>query len=106
MAIVNAKNATSFKSEMTNKKITLVNFWAPWCNPCRMFAPVLEEYDAEGNNDVKIVKVNVDENVETASEFGIMSIPATVLFKNGVQVDKRTGFMPLVALKEFINQHK
>ncbi|SCW32999.1 thioredoxin [Paenibacillus tianmuensis] len=105
MAIYNVTDAT-FKNEMQSEGLTLVNFWAPWCGPCRMFAPIIEAYDADGNNDVKILKVNVDENVETASLFQIMGIPATFLFKDGKLVDKKTGVMPKEDLKQFIAKHK
>ncbi|MCP3775075.1 thioredoxin [Paenibacillus sp. MZ04-78.2] len=105
MAVHNVTDAT-FKNEMQSEGLTLVNFWAPWCGPCRMFAPIIEAYDAEGNNDVKILKVNVDENVETASLFQIMSIPATILFKDGKLVDNKTGVMPKEDLKQFVASHK
>ncbi|WP_019422199.1 thioredoxin [Paenibacillus sp. OSY-SE] len=96
----------SFKNELQSEGLTIVNFWAPWCGPCRMFAPILEAYDAEGNNDAKILKVNVDENTETAASFRIMSIPATILFKSGEAVDKKVGLMSLEGLKQFISRNQ
>lgn len=105
MTIYNVTDAT-FKKELQTKGLTLVNFWAPWCGPCRMFAPILKAHDAEGNNDAKILKVNVDENAETASLFRIMSIPATILFKNGKPVDKKIGLMSQADLKQFIAKHQ
>lgn len=83
----------------------LVDFWAPWCGPCKMIAPVLEEIDGELNDKVKIVKVDVDENQETAGKFGVMSIPTLVLFKDGEKVDQVVGFQPKEALTELINKH-
>ena len=103
MAIVKGTDQ-NFSSE-TSDGLVLVDFWAPWCGPCKMIAPVLEELDADMNDKVKIVKVDVDENQETASNFGIMSIPTLLLFKDGQQVDKVVGFNPKEALVELINKH-
>lgn len=103
MAIVHGTDQ-SFSSEISDG-LVLVDFWAPWCGPCKMIAPVLEELDAEMSEKVKIVKVDVDVNQETASNFGIMSIPTLVLFKDGQPVDKVVGFNPKEALVELVNKH-
>ncbi|MCZ8536220.1 MULTISPECIES: thioredoxin [Paenisporosarcina] len=103
MAIVHGTDQ-SFSSEISDG-LVLVDFWAPWCGPCKMIAPVLEELDADMNGKVKIVKVDVDENQETASNFGIMSIPTLVLFKDGQPVDKVVGFNPKEALANLVNKH-
>jgi thioredoxin 1 len=103
MAIVNATDQT-FEKE-TSTGLVLADFWAPWCGPCKMIAPVLEEIDAEMGDKVKIVKLDVDENQETAAKFGVMSIPTLYLFKNGEVVDKVVGFRPKEALQELINNH-
>ncbi|MGE6488236.1 thioredoxin [Paenisporosarcina sp. NPDC076898] len=103
MAIVHGTDQ-SFSSEISDG-LVLVDFWAPWCGPCKMIAPVLEELDADMDGKVKIVKVDVDENQETASNFGIMSIPTLVLFKDGQPVDKVVGFNPKEALAELVNKH-
>ncbi|MBB6282775.1 thioredoxin [Geobacillus subterraneus] len=103
MAIVNATDQT-FAVE-TKEGLTLVDFWAPWCGPCRMIAPVLEELDQEMGDKVKIVKVNVDENQETASKFGVMSIPTLLVFKNGELVDKAIGYQPKEALVQLVGKH-
>ncbi|MCM3340719.1 thioredoxin [Paenibacillus sp. MER TA 81-3] len=102
MTIYHVTDAT-FHNELQSEGLTVVNFWATWCGPCRMFAPILEAYDAEGSNGAKILKVNVDENAETAALFGIMGIPATILFKNGEPVNKKVGVMSLEGLKRFIS---
>ena len=81
MAIVHATDQ-NFAQEIASG-VVLVDFWATWCGPCKMIAPVLEELDAEMGNEVKIVKVDVDNNPATAAEYQIMSIPSLLLFKDG-----------------------
>jgi thioredoxin 1 len=103
MAIINATDQT-FATE-TGTGVVLVDFWAPWCGPCKMIAPVLEEVDAEMGDKVKIVKVDVDENQETAGKFGVMSIPTLLVFKDGEVVDKVVGFQPKEALTELLSKH-
>lgn len=103
MAIVHATDA-DFKDQ-TKDGLVLVDFWATWCGPCKMIAPVLEELDGDLNGKAKIVKVDVDENQATAGEYGIMSIPTLVLFKDGEIVDKVVGFQPKEQLAELIEKH-
>jgi thioredoxin 1 len=71
----------------------LVDFWAPWCGPCRVVAPVLEEI-ANERDDIRIVKLNVDDNQQTAAQFGILAIPTMVLFRNGAEAKRIQGAMP------------
>ncbi|WP_128893655.1 thioredoxin [Longirhabdus pacifica] len=104
MAIVNVSDQ-DFNVEVEKEGTVLVDFWAPWCGPCKMIAPVLEEIDQEIGDNVKIAKVNVDDNQETASRFGVMSIPTLILFKDGEPVDKVVGFQPKDALKAVISRH-
>lgn len=82
----------------------LVDFWAPWCGPCKMAEPVLEELSDEYNSKVQIVKVNVDENQETTQKYGIMSIPTTVLFKEGKEIGKQIGFAGKKAFEDLIKK--
>ncbi|SEQ83158.1 thioredoxin [Piscibacillus halophilus] len=103
MAIVNATDQT-FNEEVSDG-LVLVDFWAAWCGPCKMIAPVLEELDSEMNDQIKIVKLDVDENQETAQKFGVMSIPTLILFKDGEKVDQAMGFQPKDALQEFVQKH-
>ena len=103
MAIVNATDQ-NFANE-TSQGLVLVDFWATWCGPCKMIAPVLEELDSEMSETVKIVKVDVDENQETAGQFQVMSIPTLLLMKDGEVVDKVVGFQPKEALVDLVNRH-
>lgn len=104
MAIVSVSDQ-SFKAEVEGQGTVLVDFWAPWCGPCKMIAPVLEELDGELGSELKIAKVNVDDNPESASRFGVMSIPTLIVFKNGEPVDKVIGFQSKDALKNVVTRH-
>ncbi|HLR52313.1 MAG TPA: thioredoxin [Candidatus Avamphibacillus sp.] len=103
MAIANVTDQ-NFTDE-TSEGLVLADFWAPWCGPCKMIAPVLEEIDGELSDKVKIVKLDVDENQETAGKYGVMSIPTLLLFKDGEVVDQVVGFQPKEALVDLINKH-
>ena len=81
----------------------LVDFWAPWCGPCRKQTPILENIAESGETSTKIVKVNTDENIPIAQKYGIMSIPTLILFENGKEIARFEGVQPENVLKSKIN---
>jgi thioredoxin 1 len=101
-----ASNVTddTFEAEVLKSDIpVLVDFWAEWCGPCKMLTPIIEELAKEFNNEVKVVKVNIDENPSTPSTLGIRSIPTMVLYQNGKVVDTKVGVLPKNSIAEWIN---
>ncbi len=94
MADITEVTDSNFQAEVLEAdKPTLVDFWAPWCGPCRMVAPVLEQIAGE-RDDLNIVKLNVDENQQTAAQFEVLSIPTLILFKHGAPAAKVVGALP------------
>lgn len=98
-------DATFEQDVVKSDKPVLVDFWAAWCGPCRMVAPVLEEIAAEHSDKLKVVKVDVDENSNTAAQLGISSIPTLILYKNGKPVERIVGFQPKQRLMSKIEPH-
>jgi thioredoxin 1 len=96
----------TFQEEVLNhNQPVLVDFWAPWCGPCRMVAPVVDEIAHEYKGSIKVVKVNTDENPSTATEYGIRSIPTLMIFKNGQRVDTVIGAVPKSTLSSTLNKY-
>ena len=97
-------NADNFESEVLNSDIpVLVDFWAEWCEPCKMLGPVISQLAEQYEGKIKVAKVNVDSNEELAMKYGIDSIPAVKLFAGGEVKDESVGFKPLPALKQWID---
>ena len=94
----------NFKQE-TEQGLTLVDFWAPWCGPCRMVAPVVEELAEQYQGKVKVGKLNVDDNQQTAMQYRVMSIPTLILFKDGQPVEGVVGAQPKPAFEKLLEKH-
>jgi thioredoxin 1 len=98
--VLHVKDQT-FKNEVLEaSEPVLVDFWAAWCGPCKMIAPVIDELAEDYKGKVKICKLNVDENGQTAQEYGVMSIPTMILYKNGKEIDRLVGFMPKASIAQ------
>ena len=105
MSKINEITSSVFKSEVLESNIpVVVDFWAPWCSPCRMVAPVLEEISQKMNGKIKFVKLNTDENQKTAMDYQIMAIPSLLIFKDGQEVDRVVGFVPQEQLEADLNK--
>lgn len=95
----------SFEQEVLQSNVpVLLDFWAPWCGPCRMVAPVLDELATHYGEQVKIVKMNIDDNMATPAKFGVRSIPTLLLFKNGEVVATQVGALPQTQMQAFVDQ--
>lgn len=100
--IVNASDATFEEVVLKSEQPVLVDFWAPWCGPCRALAPILDELAKDYVGQVKVVKINVDENKEVPARLGVRGIPALFFFKDGQVVGQKVGSLPKSKLVEFI----
>ncbi|HSG31133.1 MAG TPA: thioredoxin [Thermodesulfobacteriota bacterium] len=99
-------SSDNFEKEVINSELpVLVDFWAEWCGPCRAVGPVLEELSDEYSDKFRVAKVNVDENPELASEYGIRSIPTMILFKDGKQADSVIGALPKENIVDFVTEN-
>ena len=93
MSVININNNNFQDEVMHSEKLVLLDFWASWCGPCRMVSPIVDEIAAE-RSDIKVGKINVDEQPELAARFGVMSIPALVVMKNGKVINQAVGARP------------
>ncbi len=99
-------NDSTFEQEVVNSsELTIVDFWAPWCGPCRKLGPVLDEVAQEYEGKVKIVKLNTDENLKTAKEYSVSGLPTLLVFKGGKAVERLVGLMPKTTIVSNIEKH-
>jgi len=104
MSSINEVNDSTFQNlVLDSDKTTLVDFWAPWCMPCRMMTPILEQFLNKNGHRVNVVKLNTDENHLTASKYGIMSIPSLIFFKDGKEIGRTVGVQPADALEAVLD---
>jgi thioredoxin 1 len=97
---------SSFTEQVLESEVpVLVDFWAPWCGPCRMVAPVVEEIAEQYEGQIKVVKLNTDENPQVASQYGIRSIPTLMIFKDGQRVDMVVGAVPKTTLANTLEKY-
>lgn len=99
-------NDDAFETEvLKSSQVTVVDFWAPWCGPCRKLGPILDEVAGEYSEKVKVVKVNTDENIKTAKDYSISGLPSILIFKNGQAVERMVGLMAKSSLVSNIEKH-
>lgn len=99
-------NDSTFESEVINSsELTVVDFWAPWCGPCRKLGPVLDEVASDYEGKLKIVKLNTDENLKTAKEYSVSGLPTLLIFKDGKAVERLVGLVPKSTITSNIEKH-
>ncbi|NPV05534.1 MAG: thioredoxin [Syntrophaceae bacterium] len=102
--VIHLSEGTFDAEVLQSSQPALVDFWAPWCGPCRAIGPILEELAGEYKGRIKVAKVNVDDNKKLAGDHGVMSIPTMILFKDGKVVDKVIGLVPKERLKALLDK--
>lgn len=91
MIEIESVNESNFESVIKSKPVVMIDFFATWCGPCKMLSPILEQIANEGEVDVAIAKLDIDESLEIAKQFGVMSVPTVIIFKNGDEVERLVG---------------
>ena len=105
MALIIINDSNFEKEVLKSNSLTLVDFWAEWCGPCKMIGPALEAISEEMKNDIRITKLNIDENPSTPQQYGVRGIPTLLLFKNGEVVAEKIGALPKTKLTEWISEN-
>ncbi len=105
MADINQITPENFDSIVNDSLPVLVDFWAPWCGPCRSLSPIVDEVADELAGKLAVVKCNVDDNQDLAMKYGVMSIPTLVVFKNGEEIDRSVGALPKARLQALLEKH-
>lgn len=105
MSVLHVKDRSFYEEVIKANCPVLVDFWAPWCGPCRMIAPTIDEIAEEYKDILKVVKINTDHNPTTAAEYGIRSIPTVIIFINGKQVDSVIGAVPKSTLSNALDKY-
>jgi thioredoxin 1 len=106
MASLKVTDAQFEQEIIQNSQLSVVDFWAPWCGPCRILGPILEDFALKHASSIKVYKLDVDENPKTAETYGVQSIPTLVFFKNGKEVGRRAGIAQLSVLEELLERLK
>ncbi len=105
MADINQITPENFDSIVNDSLPVLVDFWAPWCGPCRSLSPIVDEVADELAGKLSVAKCNVDDNQDLAMKYGVMSIPTLIVFKNGEEIDRSVGALPKARLQALLEKH-
>ena len=105
MSVINVDDKSFNEKILNSKEPVLCDFWAEWCGPCKQIAPILKELAEEYSEKIKIAKINIDENPEIPSKYGIMSIPTLILFKNGESISSQIGLVEKNSLTKWLDEN-